>query len=168
MNAWITKQLEKGNIVVSGADFTAGGHVATFVGKDRDGWFSNDSYGDANTKYASRDGKMNHYKFQDYALGYGYVIKKSGNPMTETERKTYLKDYTSFPGLNKSQSNLTSSIRSLENIVKNASDEKKRQESEQKLNELRENLETTEEEIQRIQKTWGMKWDPKNGGSIFF
>ncbi|WP_029783497.1 hypothetical protein, partial [Leptospira interrogans] len=168
LNAWITKQLEKGNIVVSGADFTEGGHVATFVGKDKDGWYSNDSYGDANTKYASHDGKMNHYKFQDYALGYGYVIKKAGNPMTDTERKTYLKDYTSFPGLNKSQSNLTSSIRSLENIVKNASDEKKRQESEQKLNELRKNLETTEEEIQRIQKTWGMKWNPKNGGSIFF
>ncbi|EYU61765.1 intein C-terminal splicing protein [Leptospira interrogans serovar Manilae] len=168
LNAWITKQLENGNIVVSGADFTAGGHVATFVGKDRDGWYSNDSYGDANTKYKSHDGKMNHYKFQDYALGYGYVIKKAGNAMTETERKTYLKDYTSFPGLNKSQSNLTSSIRSLENIVKNASDEKKRQESEQKLNELRKNLETTEEEIQRIKKTWGMKWDPKNGGSIFF
>ncbi|UOG54108.1 TIGR04388 family protein [Leptospira noguchii] len=167
LNAWITKQLEKGNIVVSGADFTAGGHVATFIGKDRDGWYSNDSYGDANTNYKSHDGKMNHYKFQDYALGYGYVIKKSGNAMTETERKTYLKDYTSFPGLNKNQSNLTSSIRSLENIVKNASDEKKRQESEQKLNELRKNLETTEEEIQRIQKQWGMKWNPKTG-SIFF
>ncbi|EMN27480.1 toxin HINT domain protein [Leptospira kirschneri serovar Sokoine str. RM1] len=27
LNAWITKQLEKGNIVVSGADFTKGGHV---------------------------------------------------------------------------------------------------------------------------------------------
>ncbi|EPE86650.1 hypothetical protein LEP1GSC021_4564 [Leptospira noguchii str. 1993005606] len=167
LNAWITKKLEKGNIVVSGADFTAGGHVATFVGKDRDGWYSNDSYGDANTKYASQDGKMNHYKFQDYALGYGYVIKKSGNAMTETERKTYLKDYTSFPGLNKNQSNLTTSIQSLERIVKNASDEKKRQESEQKLNELRKNLETTEEEIQRIQKQWGMKWNPRNG-SIFF
>ncbi|EMI72179.1 intein C-terminal splicing domain protein [Leptospira noguchii str. Bonito] len=167
LNAWITKQLEKGNIVVSGADFTAGGHVATFIGKDRDGWYSNDSYGDANTNYKSRDGKMNHYKFQDYALGYGYVIKKSGNAMTETERKTYLKDYTSFPGLKKQQANISTSIQSLENIVKHASDEKKRQESEQKLNELRKNLETTEEEIQRIQKTWGMKWNPKTG-SIFF
>ncbi|WP_061231538.1 polymorphic toxin-type HINT domain-containing protein, partial [Leptospira noguchii] len=157
LNAWITKQLEKGNIVVSGADFTAGGHVATFIGKDRDGWYSNDSYGDANTKYASRDGKMNHYKFQDYALGYGYVLKKTGTPMTETERKTYLKDYTSYPGLKKQQASISTSIQSLENIVKNASDEKKRQESEQKLNELRKNLETTKEEVERIQKQWGLK-----------
>ncbi|WP_420038439.1 polymorphic toxin-type HINT domain-containing protein [Leptospira noguchii] len=157
LNAWITKQLEKGNIVVSGADFTAGGHVATFIGKDRDGWYSNDSYGDANTNYKSHDGKMNHYKFQDYALGYGYVIKKSGNAMTETERKTYLKDYTSYPGLKKQQASISTSIQSLENIVKNASDEKKRQESEQKLNELRKNLETTKEEVERIQKQWGLK-----------
>ncbi|EMO54515.1 intein C-terminal splicing domain protein [Leptospira noguchii] len=157
LNTWITKQLEKGNIVVSGADFTAGGHVATFIGKDRDGWYSNDSYGDANTNYKSHDGKMNHYKFQDYALGYGYVLKKSGTPMTETERKTYLKDYTSYPGLKKQQASISTSIQSLENIVKNASDEKKRQESEQKLNELRKNLETTKEEVERIQKQWGLK-----------
>lgn len=75
--------------------------------------------------------------------------------MTETERKTYLKDYTSFPGLKKQQASISTSIQSLENIVKHATDEKKRQESEQKLNELRKNLETTEEEIQRIKKHGG-------------
>ncbi|WP_082268334.1 polymorphic toxin-type HINT domain-containing protein, partial [Leptospira interrogans] len=165
---WIKEKLAKGEIVVVGGKFAGLDHVITITGVDDNGWYTEDSFGDANSGYASHDGKSNHYKFEEYILGYGFTLKPNGQkPMTETERKTYLKDYTSFSGLNKSQSNLTSSIQSLENIVKNASDEKKRQESEQKLNELKKNLQTTEEEIQRIQKQWGMKWNPKSG-SIFF
>ncbi|EPE84250.1 hypothetical protein LEP1GSC021_4568 [Leptospira noguchii str. 1993005606] len=165
---WIQEKLERGEIVVVGGKFAGLDHVITIVGVTKDGFRTSDSYGDANTGYADHDGKSKHYKFEDILLGYGFTLKPNGQkPMTETERKVYWKDATSFPGLNKNRSNLTTSIQSLEKIVKNATDEKKRQESEQKLNELRKNLETTEEEIQRIQKQWGMKWNPRNG-SIFF
>ncbi|TGL83237.1 TIGR04388 family protein [Leptospira yasudae] len=164
---WIKEKLAKGEIVVVGGKFAGLDHVITITGVDDNGWYTEDSFGNANTGYASHDGKTNHYSFDEYVLGYGFTLKPNGQkPMTETERKVYWKDYTSFSGLNKNQSNLTTSIQSLESIVKSATDEKKRQESEQKLNELKKNLQTTEEEISRIQKQWGMKWNPKSG--IFF
>ncbi|EMN81191.1 polymorphic toxin-type HINT domain-containing protein, partial [Leptospira interrogans] len=155
---WIKEKLEKGEKIGVGGNFAGLGHVIVITGVTKDGFYTSDSFGDANSGYANKDGRSNHYKFEDIVLGYAYTLKPNGQkPMTETERKTYLKDYTSFPGLKKQQASISTSIQSLENIVKHATDEKKRQESEQKLNELRKNLETTEEEIQRIKKTWGLK-----------
>ncbi|UOG33015.1 hypothetical protein MAL01_10060 [Leptospira noguchii] len=160
---WIQEKLARGEKVVVGGDFTGSGHVVTIVGITETGFRVSDSFGDANTKYASRDGKLNHYKFEDYTLGYAYVLKPTGEkPLTETERKSYLKDVTSYPGLKKQQATLSSSIESLERIVKNATDEKKREESNRKLEEQRKNLETTREEVERIRKQWSNIWKPRN------
>lgn len=158
---WIQAKLDRGEKVVVGGDFTKDGHVVTITGITDTGFYVSDSFGDANTKYANKDGKMNHYKFEDYTLGYAYVLKPTGQkPLTEPERKAYLKDVTSYPGLKKQQATLSSSIESLEKIVKNTTDEKKREESNRKLEEQRKSLETTKEEVERIRKQWKDIWKP--------
>ncbi|UMQ56326.1 hypothetical protein FH582_21300 [Leptospira interrogans] len=180
---WIQAKLDRGEKVVVGGDFTKDGHVVTITGITDTGFYVSDSNGDANKKkvkikeknkvtgnieekevivgYTDHDGKMNHYKFEDFTLGYAYVLKPTGQkPLTEPERKAYLKDVTSYPGLKKQQATLSSSIESLEKIVKNATDEKKREESNRKLEEQRENLETTKEEMERIRKQWKDIWKP--------
>ncbi|UOG36305.1 hypothetical protein [Leptospira noguchii] len=96
-------------------------------------------------------------------MGYGFTLKPNGQkPLTETERKVYWKDVTSYPGLKKQQATLSASIESLEKIVKNTTDEKKREESNRKLEEQRKSLETTKEEVERIRKQWSNIWKPAN------
>ncbi|EPE84568.1 hypothetical protein LEP1GSC021_3593 [Leptospira noguchii str. 1993005606] len=160
---WIQEKLERGEVVVVGGKFAGLDHVITIVGVTKDGFRTSDSFGDANTGYADHDGKSKHYKFEDILLGYGFTLKPNGQkPMTETERKVYWKDITSYPGLKKQQASLSSSIQSLEKIVKDATDEKKREESNRKLEEQRKNLETTKEEVERIRTQWRHIWKPSN------
>ncbi|WP_236714302.1 TIGR04388 family protein [Leptospira interrogans] len=159
---WIKEKLAKGEIVVVGGKFAGLDHVITITGVDDNGWYTEDSFGDANTGYASHDGKSNHYKFDEHTLGYGFTLKPNGQkPMTEPERKAYWKDITSYPGLKKQQANLSASIESLEKIVKNTTDEKKKEESNRKLEEQRKSLETTKEEVERIRKQWSNIWKPE-------
>ncbi|WP_061242932.1 polymorphic toxin-type HINT domain-containing protein, partial [Leptospira interrogans] len=156
---WIKEKLAKGEIVVVGGKFAGLDHVITITGVDDNGWYTD---GDANSGYASHDGKSNHYKFEEHTLGYGFTLKPNGQkPMTETERKVYWKDITSYPGLKKQQATLSASIESLERIVKNTTDEKKKEESNRKLEEQRKSLETTKEEVERIRKQWSNIWKPE-------
>ncbi|WP_279576470.1 hypothetical protein [Leptospira noguchii] len=160
---WIQEKLAKGEVVVVGGKFAGLDHVITITGVDDNGFVTEDSFGDASTGYASHDGKSNHYKFNDFVLGYGFTLKPNGQkPLTETERKVYWKDVTSYPGLKKQQATLSASIESLEKIVKNTTDEKKREESNRKLEEQRKSLETTKEEVERIRKQWSNIWKPAN------
>ncbi|WP_000315084.1 hypothetical protein, partial [Leptospira interrogans] len=158
---WIKEKLAKGEIVVVGGKFAGLDHVITITGVDDNGWYTEDSFGDANSGYASHDGKSNHYKFDEHTLGYGFTLKPNGQkPMTETERKVYWKDVTSYPGLKKQQATLSASIESLERIVKNTTD-KKKEESNRKLEAQRKSLETTKEEVERIRKQWSNIWKPE-------
>ncbi|MCG6167182.1 TIGR04388 family protein [Leptospira sanjuanensis] len=160
---WIKEKLAKGEVVVVGGKFAGLDHVITITGVDDNGFVTEDSFGDASTGYASHDGKSNHYKFSDFVLGYGFTLKPNGQkPLTETERKVYWKDVTSYPGLKKQQATLSASIESLEKIVKNTTDEKKREESNRKLEEQKKSLETTKEEVERIRKQWSNIWKPAN------
>ncbi|EMN71215.1 toxin HINT domain protein [Leptospira interrogans serovar Bataviae str. UI 08561] len=159
---WIKEKLAKGEIVVVGGKFAGLDHVITITGVDDNGFLTEDSFGDANTGYANHDGRMNHYNFNDFVLGYGFTLKPNGQkPMTEPERKVYWKDVTSYPGLKKQQATLSASIESLERIVKNTTDEKKKEESNRKLEEQRKSLETTKEEVERIRKQWSNIWKPE-------